>query len=75
MRNRIQKFQRNSLPITGLDRLPSGPVLRNITPGLDTDSLRMTFAFVALCDGKIKLGMALIACDEDVANEVLKQYG
>ncbi len=50
-------------------------LLRNLKNELDADSLRMAFAMLALCDGKVKLGRTLIACDDDVADEVLEQYG
>ena len=50
-------------------------VLLNLKNELDADSLRMAFAMLALCDGKVKLGRTLIACDDDVADELLDQYG
>jgi len=50
-------------------------VLRNLRQDLDADSLRMSFAMLALCDGKVKLGRTLLACDDDVADEVLESYG
>lgn len=49
-------------------------VVANIDKDLDESTFRIALSALATCDGKIKLGKAILELSEDVMNDFLEQF-